>query len=139
MNVVYLGSNGFPYGMAEIQKLKLISKGLALAGCTVTVVSRKGVHKKGAHPDLKSKGIHEGVHYVYTGGSPLKPKSFIKRNLQKLSGALNEALFLIKTKRTNGLDAAIVSTKRLGLLWFYRFLSKLLGFKLILSFVEFNS
>ncbi len=139
MNVVYLGSNGFPYGMAEIQKLKLISKGLVIAGCEVTVISRKGVHKKGAHADLKSKGVHEGVHYVYTGGSPLKPKSFLKRNLQKLSGAINEIRWLFRAGRTGKLDAAIVSTKRLALLVLYSVLSKLLNFKLVLSFVEYNS
>ena len=38
---VYLGCSGFPYGLAEIKKMTLISKSLVLNNQSVTVVCER--------------------------------------------------------------------------------------------------
>ena len=139
MNILYLGLNHFPYGLAEVQKSKLLCRGLIDAGCNVTVVIRRGVYTKDSHPEVEAKGTDEGVDYIFTSGSPYKSKSFLVRNLKKTWGWINESILLIKYARKRKLDVVIASTKNMGLLFRYRILSKLLNFKLVLMFMEYNS
>ena len=81
---VYLGSSGFPYGLAEIKRLTLISKSLVIAGNSVTVICEKGTHNYESHSDLRASGISEGINYVYTSGTPFRNDNFIIRNLLKI-------------------------------------------------------
>ncbi len=95
-NIVYLGNSGFPYGLAEIQKIILISKSLILSGNSVTVICKKGIHNKTDHPDMQVCGSYENIEYVYTSGTPYRSDNFIKRNLLKIKGAINEFYSLKK-------------------------------------------
>ncbi|MEP6950543.1 MAG: glycosyltransferase [Ginsengibacter sp.] len=137
--VVFLGCPGFPYGLAEIQKIILISKSLLLTGNHVTVVGNKGSHYKANHPDLKVYGEYENIEYIYTSGSPFRSDSFVTRNLSKVKGLINEALFLKKRKKNNQLTYAILSTQSFYSVVRYSLLGKLFGFKTILNYVEFFS
>ena len=56
-SIVFLGCSGFPYGLAEIQKIILISKSLVLTGNSVTVICKNGIHNKTDRPELKVHGI----------------------------------------------------------------------------------
>ena len=51
--IVYLGygCRGFPYGLAEIQRIILISKSQIEVGNSVTVISSKGMHKMADHSE----------------------------------------------------------------------------------------
>ncbi|MDN5205410.1 glycosyltransferase [Fulvivirgaceae bacterium BMA10] len=138
-NVVYLGSDGFPVGLAEIQKIKLVSKSLIEVGGSVTVISRNAVHAPSPSVTLKKSGKYGEIDYVFASGTPFKPKSFVKRNLLKVWGAINEVFIIRRLNRKKKIDFAIVSSKRFGILLLYRFLSKLLGFKVLLNFAEYNS
>ena len=139
LNIVYLGSSGFPIGLAEIQKLKLVSKSLVAGGNTVLVINRVPRHPISRSDEVQKQGVVEGVQYTYTSGTPIKSKSFFKRNFLKLHGAIQEVLLLIKLSRKNQLDAAIISSKSFALIVLYSLLGKLLNFVTILNFAEFNS
>lgn len=136
---VFLGCSGFPYGLAEIQKIILISKSLVLLGNYVTVICKKGIHNNTDHPELKVCGNYENIEYVYTSGNPYRSDSFIKRNLLKIKGLINEVCLLKKKKKNNELDYAILSTNSFYSILFYFILSKLFGFKTILIYVEYYS
>jgi len=136
-HIVYLGCSGFPYGLAEVQKLTLVSNSLILKNNFITIVCNRPTHKKADHPDLLSSGNFRGIEYVYTAGSPFRSDHFIKRNWLKLKGIINEILFLKTRKRANKLDYAILSTNSFYSILYYSILSKLFRFKIILNYVEY--
>src|ERR1035437_8033333 len=134
---VYLGCSGFPYGLAEIQKMILISKSLIATGNSVTVICKKGIHNKKNYPELKESGNYQDIEYIYTSGTPFRNESFIKRNLLKIKGAFNEIFLLRKKKKDNKLDYAILSENRFYSILIYFILSKIYGFKTILNYAEY--
>ncbi|HXS54574.1 MAG TPA: glycosyltransferase [Hanamia sp.] len=136
---VYLGCSGFPYGLAEIKKLTLISKSLIIAGNSVIVICENGVHSHAAHSDLQPSGNSEGINYVYTSGNPYRNDSFVKRNLLKIKGRINGIRHIYKLKKRKQLDYAILSTHSFYAVLYYTSLAKLFGFKTILNHVEFYS
>jgi glycosyltransferase involved in cell wall biosynthesis len=138
-SVVFLGYNSFPYGLAEVQKIILISKSLVLAGNEVTVIGENGAHNKMEHSELKVNGMFEDIEYVYVSGSCFRNDSFLKRRIFEMKGFLSIFSFLRKRKRENRLDYAILSTGSFSAVLFYAILSKLIGFKTILNYVEYYS
>lgn len=138
-HIIYLGSVGFPYGMAEIQKIILISKSLILKGNHVTVISNKGVHNSKDHPEFKAFGEYQNIQYEYTSGEVFRQDNFIKRNVLKAKGFINEFRSIRKKKKNNKLDFAIISTHNFYLFSYYCAVSKISGFKTILNYVEFYS
>jgi glycosyltransferase involved in cell wall biosynthesis len=138
-HIVYLGNYDFPHGFAEVQKITLISKGLILANNTVTVISARGIHNRADYPDLKASGEFQGIRYVYTTGDPFYNPSFLKRNLLKVKGFINEFRFLRKSKKNGQLDYAILSTHNFYSVLYYCTLAKMFGFKTVLNYVEFYS
>ncbi|MHA1381326.1 MAG: glycosyltransferase [Candidatus Helarchaeota archaeon] len=137
--IVWLGESGFPYGLAAIRRSLLISKSLVEVGVNVTVINRIGVHNPGVNINLERKGIYEGINYIYTSGTPYRPGNFVKRNLLKIVGFINELKFLRLIHDKKELDAAIVSTMQFSTILLYRIISKVLNFPLILNYVELNS
>lgn len=138
VHVVYLGETGFPYGMAAIQRQLLISMGLVEAGAEMLVISNKGVHDLNDR-SVEAKGKFENVPYIYTSGTPYRPQSFGKRNLLKLTGLFNELQLLVQLKRSGKLQYAIVATMRFQSILLYFLISRVLGFKVLLNYVEKNS
>lgn len=138
-NIVYLGCSGFPHGLAEIQKIILISKGQIKTGNTVTVICKRGMHNKEDRPDMQPCGNFEGIEYIYPGGSPFRHPNFFKRNYLKVKGVVNEFLLLKKLKREGKIDDAILSTHSYYAVLWYCFLGKTIGFKTVLNYVEYYS
>ncbi len=138
-HVVYLGESGFPFGLAGIQKMKLVSKALIEAGATVTIINRKGRFKPDSAIKLAPEGTIEGIHYIYTSGSVYRPNGFVKRNLQKLKGNIHEFQYLRKLCKSNELQAAIISCYSFRQVLLYRLYSYLLGFPVVLNYVEWAS
>ena len=138
-HIVYLGGFGFPVGLAEIQKIKLVSKSLIAAGARVLVICRYGVHKRKKGIEIQKSGSYGQIRYVHTSGTPFRPKSFLKRNFLKMYGVIGEIALLMKLSFKKQLDVAIISSKRFDSILLYFLLSKLLGFKTVLNFAEFNS
>jgi glycosyltransferase involved in cell wall biosynthesis len=139
--ILYLGENGFPYRMAAINRQKYIARGLVLQGWEVVVLCRKGVHEKGdiRLDKIEPSGIFESVHYKYCSGSIYRPKGIILRNLQKIKGFLGEFKEILKYKRSNNVEAMIVTTFSFTQILYYKLLSVFLKSKIILDVVEKNS
>ncbi len=138
-SIVYLGCATFPYGLAEMQKIILISKSLVYTGNEVTVLGKNGIHDKAQCPELKAHGQYENIEYVYASGSAYRSKNFFKRRLNEIKGAINETLFLRRRARRKQLDYAILTTRSFYAVLYYSLLGKLFGFKTILNYVEFYS
>ncbi|MDN5214190.1 glycosyltransferase [Fulvivirgaceae bacterium BMA12] len=138
-HIVYLGAVGFPIGFAEIEKVKLVSRSLINAGASVLVISNKGVHKRNKGLEVYKSGTEEEIKYIYTTGTPFRPEGFLKRNLLKVYGIVAEIALLFKLAIKKQLDIAIISSKRFNIIFLYYLLSRLLRFKTVLNYAEFNS
>jgi glycosyltransferase involved in cell wall biosynthesis len=137
--IAFLGYSQFPYGLAEVQKIILISKSLLLAGNEVTVIGKNGTHNRTNRPELKAHGRYENIEYVYVSGSCFRNDHFVKRRLFEIKGAINQVFFLRKRRKQRQLDYAILSTRSFSAILFYSILAKLFGFKTILNYVEYYS
>ncbi len=124
--------------MAQIERQKLLSKSLILFGHSVIVINRAGSHDK-KQANIYQKGIYENIEYVYSSGTPYKEKSIFKRVLYKVSGYLGELKFIFNLSRSCKIEAAIVTTMTFSSIFYYWFISKIFGFKIILDYVELNS
>ena len=138
-SIVFLGYNHFPQGLAEVQKIILISKSLIITGNNVTIICRNGYHNMSNQPEIKVNGIFENIKYTYASGSCYKSKHFFKRRINQIKGKINEFLLLRKFKKNNDLDYAILSTRSFYLVLYYSVISKILGFKTVLNYVEYYS
>jgi glycosyltransferase involved in cell wall biosynthesis len=138
-SIVFLGFNGFPHGLAEVQKIILISKSLILSGNSVTVICRNGYHNTVDYPETSSTGIHENIRYIYASGSCYRSNDFLKRRLNEIRGKINEFLIIRRFKKKGNFDYAILSTRSFYLILYYKLLSKIFRFKIILNYVEYYS
>ncbi|MCF8460897.1 MAG: glycosyltransferase [Flavobacteriales bacterium] len=136
--VIYLGSNGFPYGMAQIQRQLYISKALSQAGYHVTVCSRKGVYRKhkNEYVSIPMSGSHQGIDFLFSSGVPFYQSNFLVRNLLKVVGFFGELGFIVGRKLSGNLDYLFVNTISLIDLKYYSVLSKLLRVDLVYDYVE---
>ena len=135
-HIVYLGEAGFPFGMAAIQKMTLISKALVHNKCKVTVINYKARFDSAKKIALPPKGVFEGIHYVYTSGNIYKSKNFIVRNWDKLKGTVNEFILLYQFKKEGDLKGAIISSENFARVLLYYMYGKILSFPLIINYVE---
>jgi len=138
-HIVFLGESSFPVGMAAVHRMTLMGKALLCGDYKVTVICRKGVLKKGGKYDFATTGSFEGIHYIYTTDSIFKPKGFFKRNFAKLKGMLTEYSYLKQLKKAGNLKAAIISNHNAHHILRYRIYGTLIGFPIILNFVELAS
>ena len=138
-HIVFLGENGFPKGLAAIQRMTLMAKALLHEGCAVTVICRKGVWEQDPKERNGIKGNHEGIDYIYTSESVFKPTGFFNRNIQKLKGLRGEYKYLKALQKRGELDIAIISNMSAFHLLRYLCYSAFLKFPVILNFVEMAS
>ncbi|MFK7924898.1 MAG: glycosyltransferase family 4 protein [Bacteroidia bacterium] len=138
-HIVHLGTNGFPQGMAAIERIRLLSLALLDAGCSVRVISHKGVFSPLEADLFPPHGQFQGIDYDFVNDSIVRPEGFIKRNLAKILGRWQEWRFLRSLKRKKQLDTVILSSMDLGSLLYYRILCSLLSVPLIYQLVELNS
>jgi|SRR6185312_5051637 len=138
-SVIFLGFSDFPYGLAEAQKIILISKSLQLMNNNVTVICRNGNYNKSEKPLLKVDGFHEKIHYLYASGGCFRNNNFFKRRFFEIKGKFKEFLILKKMAKEKKLDFAILSTKSFFSIILYNIYSKILNFKIILNYVEYYS
>lgn len=117
----------------------LIGKSLIAQGYGATVICRKGNWTKGEKPNFDSKGNFEGIDYIYTTKSVLKPKRFLDRNVQKLLGIVGEYKYLKQLKRTDSISLAIVSNRKIVHILRYLLYASRLNFPIALNLVEMAS
>lgn len=135
-HLVFLGETKFPYGLASIQRMILMSKALIKEELKLTVICRKGSLNPKHHPNHPHKGDYENIAYIYTTGSPFKPPGFISRNLDKLVGIWREYWLLKRLSKKNELDLAILSNRKIFHAIRYLLLARVFNFPLILNLVE---
>jgi len=138
-HIVFLGEAGFPRGLAAIQRMILMARALVHAGCATRVVCRKGVWARGAQDDFPLMGTYKEIDYIYTSKSIYKPRSFFKRNMEKLGGVYKEFVYLNSLKKQGKLDVGFLSTLSSFHLIRYRLISWIIGFPIVLNFVELAS
>lgn len=133
MYIIHIGVSGFPSNSAPIQRILLTLKGLKILGLNPLVINKHSINI------VKYNKInrHDGIPFIFTSLSNVRPKSFIFRNINRLSGVIGEAILLIKKRKK--IHTAILYTPSFGELVYYRILSKLLGFKMIIQYVELRS
>jgi glycosyltransferase involved in cell wall biosynthesis len=136
MNVIYLGCNGFPFGFAEVQKQKMISKALISAGARVTIINSKGLLDK-SDEYLPYKGTIENINYYNASLTPYRHQNFFFRNLLKIIGRIVEFILIANLKRRKDKNIAIITTRNIYTLMYYNFVLRLCGYKIILSYEEF--
>jgi len=138
-HIVYLGEVGFPRGLGAIQRMTLVSKSLLNENHRVTVLCRKGILRKGNNSCFDIRGSYEGIEYLYTSGNIFRPEGFFRRNYTKLKGIVGEYMYLYRLKKSNDLTAAIISNHSALHVLRYRIYASLIGFPVILNFVELAS
>ena len=139
--VLFLGSNGFPFGMAAIQRQIQLAKSIRLSGFNVVVLNWKGVHSKlRIHTEgIKATGFFEGIRYFYTSGSPAYPQNFLVRNILKVIGRLGELFLILYYRLFGNLRAFMVNALELKELRYYYRIASWLGVEVIYDYVEFVS
>lgn len=137
--IVFLGESTFPVGLGAIQRMTLMAKSLLFDQFNVIVICRKGGVRKNHKITLETSGTFEGIDYVYTSGNVVRPDGFLERNLSKIKGMIGEYRVLSNLKKTNNLRAAIISNHSAYHLLRYRIYSLIIGFPIILNFVEMAS
>lgn len=105
-----------------------------MAGFSTLIINKNSPDAKN---NLKRTGRFEGIPYVYTSARTSRPDKFIPRNLNKLSGFVGEFNLLRKKRKT--IQAAILYTPSFFELVYYRALSAVFRFKLVIQYVEFRS
>lgn len=131
MFIVHLGFSGFPKGMASVQRTFFTFKGLKEAGATPLIINKISHHQ---YPDNKKVKLFDGIPYVNTSYYNSKPISFLKRNLNKLSGYFGELRLLYKKRYK--IDTAILYSTYFLEYPYYYILSRIFGFKIIIQYVE---
>jgi glycosyltransferase involved in cell wall biosynthesis len=137
LQVIYLGLNEFPFGLAETQRARLIALGLVENGCEVTVVSRCwSAEDWDEASGLPAKGYSQGIGYVNTSGALTRPGSWVERKVRRFGGLVREAGLVLRRGWTGRLDAAILSTGSYWRIFYYWILSRLAGFAIVLNKAE---
>ena len=79
MNILYIGSNSFPYGLATTQRQILIAKGLIQSQANCIVITRFGGKKD---KSVLRKGIYEGmIPYICAAPIAYSSNFFLLRNI----------------------------------------------------------
>lgn len=82
MKVFIIAREPFPNGMAATNRIKNYAKGLMSAGieCEVIIFSRTERYGQTPH-NLDGQGIFEGIHFRYSGGTPLRGSNVLIRRI----------------------------------------------------------
>lgn len=133
--IFYLGTNGFPFGLAQVQRQIMVSKILLEAGFNVTVLNTNPIRN---NKKIKFSGVYKGIHYIYTCLTSRYFNSFIFRNIIKAIGKFNESLFII-AKGLFSKEKIILLTNTLSYyqLKYYYLLSRIIHTELIYDYVEY--
>lgn len=125
----------FPLGLAQVQRQLLLAKAVELGGFEVIVLCRYGIHN--IEDGIESNGVYEGIQFNYCSGTSVRSKNFLRRNLLKFKGLVNEFLYYRKYSATNQLAGVLVSTNSFHNILFYFFLGKIFNVISVVDNVEY--
>lgn len=134
MLVIHIGGSGFAKETAPIIRTLLTLKSLELAGCNTLIINKlSGFQLKNARRITRNRGIP----CISTSLLINRPENFIVRNLNKITGYFGELFLLIKKRKQ--IHTAIFYGLSFLELVYYRILSKILRFKIVIQYVELRS
>lgn len=139
MHIVYVGYPGFPDGHAQVERQKLIAKGLEANGCKVTVICRYGIQEEGSSFVIPEVGEYENIEYRYASGLTFRPNSFPKRNFFKLKGLIRELRLILKYKSEYNLDVVFITTNSFYNVVYYSLIALICRVPSVLDNVEYWS
>lgn len=135
MFIIHLGSSGFPKdNSAIVQRIKLTYKGLKMSGCNPLIISKHSLYEEDKNKRISR---YQGIPYILTSPILTRPHNFFVRNTNRLMGYVGELIILVKKHKS--IDTAIFSGPQFLELVYYRLLSKVLHFKLIVQYVEMST
>lgn len=135
--VLFAGTSNFPHGLAEVQRLILISKSLIVAGYEVEVLSYKFTLSSELFNTTIRESTYQGIKYRYTVNSFLSGKSFLMKTLLKIRGKLLELRYIYNVGRTKKNVILFISTKDFFHTLFYFLITRFAGIKCISNYVEY--
>ncbi|MBN2521208.1 MAG: glycosyltransferase [Bacteroidales bacterium] len=134
-NVLYIGVNGFPYGMATIQRQLLIAKALTnIQDSSCKVLCRYGVNPK--TNNSKRHGIYEEIEYNYAAPLAYSHNNFTIRTLNKIVGSFNEFFFFLKLRKKNENNVLLSVRTSFIRTIYYKVISIIFGYKYIVDINE---
>ena len=131
MYIIHLGFAGFPKGLASVQRTLFTFKGLKNAGANPIIINKISHNQYTNNYKVKR---YKDIIYVNTSFLNSKPDTFIKRNLNKISGYVGELKFLFKKRKK--IDSAILYSSYFLEYLYYFLLSRIFRFKLLIQYVE---
>ena len=139
MRVLYLGSQGFPFGSATIQRQIQLAKSLIYGGFDVTVVNNRSLHSKfiAKRENMKIHGFYQGIQYLYSSLLPYRSSNFFIRNSIRIIGIIVEFLVIAYFKFFKRTKYILLRTHQLKTLKYYYYISRLFNLELIYDYVEF--
>ncbi|RPD98011.1 glycosyltransferase [Aureibaculum marinum] len=137
--ILMLGSTGFPFGSATIQRQIQLAKSLINAGFEVYVINNRCSHLKSIskRENIKVFGNYEGIRYFYSSLLPYKSENVLKRFFFKILGAINEVIVIFYLRIFKKYKYIFLRTHQLKTIKYYSKISKLLNIELIYDYVEF--
>ncbi len=133
LRIAFVGGTGFPNTIsAEINRLKLLSKGLTENDCWILVINRRGYCSDKRMPIT---GHVNNILYTHASGNSMRSDNFFLRNSLKVYGVLNEILILKKRK----INAIIINTRSFGTILIYWLFRRICRYKMFFNYTELNS
>ncbi len=106
--IVAIGLEGFPYGSAPAQKLKMMGMALKTKKNIFTVISHRFVRRTEQNSKLEKEGEIQGIKYLTTSPEVFSPKNKFNKFICLLKGRINEINLLVRLKRSKQLDGVII-------------------------------
>lgn len=105
MHIAFLlNSFGFPHGKAATERVRLIGKALVEHDARVTVLCTRNTERHKEAINKISKGIYEGIKYIYTSGSTSRPDSFIGRRIVDIRGLFSGLKWILSQRGKEKVD-----------------------------------
>lgn len=137
-SILFTGSNGFPFGSADIQRQIQLANVLCDKGYQVIVINRRGAHSKmiAQREKISTIGNYNNIIYIYCSLLPYKSRFFLKRNIFKLFGVLSEFFVILYNRIFRNAKFLFNNSIKLNELKFYYYLAKILKMELVYDYVE---
>ena len=136
--VIFLGSSGFPFGSATIQRQIQLAKSLIEAGFGVIVLNKRGAHSKfiTGREKITTHNYFQGIEYLYSSIITFRPKSFVTRNTFKFIGIFLQFFAILYFRLFKNAKYIFNNSVNLKDLKYHYFLSQIFGMELIYDYVE---
>lgn len=105
LHVVFLvRSFGFPHGMANANRVRLLGRAMVEQDVEVNVLCTRVSERPGfvRNPDVR--GVVDGISYQYTSGATVRSDSFAARRYREARGYVGALVRLISLKRAGQMD-----------------------------------